>query len=61
MVADTAKYVTLDKTNHIIGEASYTVCYLELPYNTPYTTDRPDKVCKDCSDKYAKAHGDDKA
>lgn len=36
--------------NHVLAEGSVrTLCGEEVPYNSPWTLDMPDKVCPDCS------------
>ena len=44
------QYVHLpdDKSEHIIGDGQRTECGIVLPYNSPWTTDEPDKVCPKC-------------
>ena len=48
------QYVTIegDKTPHVLAEGSVkTACYLDVPYNSPWTTDLPDNLCDECADK----------
>ena len=44
-------YVTLDGTDHVMGQGEHTVCYLPVPIGTPSTFDQPDDLCAECADK----------
>ena len=43
-------YVTLDDTNHAMGQGEHTVCYLPVPIGSPSTFDQPDDLCDKCAD-----------
>lgn len=43
-------FATLDDTAHVLTEdGTHTVCYLAVPYGTPYVEEEPDKLCPQCS------------
>ena len=46
------QFVMVDDKPHVLAEGGVrTVCYLEVPYGTDYTTEQPQKLCAECAKK----------
>ena len=45
-------FVDVDGTPHVLTEGGVkTACYVDVPYNSPWTTDAPADLCDECADK----------